>query len=679
LGIKKSTAFSRFYTGLVGLILLFTASIVFSEQNAVRLKIVPQNPIVNEEFRVEIYVSGNFFTDVSILPPERMGVFKITGGPYIRPDVSKNGIIISFTVRSRSKGKHLLRSFVIKSGSSRVKTEEVLINVIRIKQEVLWQVPKKTVYIGEAVPVKLQLSLWNVPEIPVSVDVRVPKNALLEEFSLYSGIKEKTEDERKHFIIPLKAFLVTPARTGYIRLPAARVLLSDNRKYYSKAVTLRVIPLPKRLQKSKAIGTFYTGYSIKPEKAVTGKEVTVKVTLSGRGNLNYLRLPVPEISGKPLKRTEKVNNFYASEKGYTGSVTEIYKFRLKNPGSYRCIVPAFYYLDSKTQRVKKIADWNLNFKVIKEKEAKSAKTQVLFNKWPLMNINRYRVFSYKKMYRIAWVYLFFLPGPFLIIIFLVLDKIKKRKRKWKIPVLIVVSLLLLNGTLINRHLKTGSSEAGESEAIEKALKYYDNADYENALNIFLKIADKTNNPAVIFNIAACYNGLDDYIEAIHYLRKMLKLDPASRTAIKYLVELERKEGLVNQIPASIRFNPDYFFILEVLIFNLFCLFLVLYIRRRNIRIVLFLIVLSIVFFISAGYLIYSINYINKKTGVIAVDQGELKKIPESIANAWVTLKGGTAVEVLESAGRYSLIRTGDGLLGWILRGSILPDYRTNNL
>lgn len=668
MGIKKSTDFTKFYTGLVGLIFLFTASLVFSEQNTVKLKILPQNPVVDKEFRVEIYVYGNFFTGVSVLPPEKLGVFTITGGPYIRPDISKNGIIITFTIKGKRKGKHLLGSFLIRSGSSRVKTEPLLLNIISVKQEAVWKVPKGAVYIGEAIPVRLELSLWNVPEIPSSVYVRVPEHALLEEFKLKSGIREDTEDERKHFTVPLKGYLVTPLRTGFLKLPPARVLLSGNRKYYSKSVTLRVIPLPKSVRRSKAVGDFLTEYSLYPVKVSMGKEITVTVTLSGRGNFNYLKLPVPEISGKPLKRTERINKFYAAEDGYRGLLSESYKIQLKTFGTYKCIIPSFYYIDDKTKRVKKIASRKLEFTVIKGKNAEPAGTAEDVSKWPIININNSRMLLYNKMYRMSWVYLLFLPGPLLIVIFIIIGKITKKRHKWKLPVLIVFSFLLFNGNLIDRR-----SNFENAEIVQKAIKYYEDMDYKKALNIFLKMADQNNNPDVLFDIAACYNELGNSVKAIHYLRKMLKLNPSNRLAKKYLSELEHKKSLNNQIPASIRLNPNYLFILEILIFNLFCVFLVLYLNKRNIRIVLFLIVLSIVFFISAGYLIYSVNYINKKTGIIAVEQGHLKKIPESIANTWVTLKGGTALEVLESAGKYRLIKTGDGLLGWVLSDSILLD------
>jgi len=154
---------------------------------------------------------------------------------------------------------------------------------------------------------------------------------------------------------------------------------------------------------------------------------------------------------------------------------------------------------------------------------------------------------------------------------------------------------------------------------------------------------------------------------------VLKLNPSDYTARKYLKGLELKNALDNQIMPSVFPDPNYLFILIIVIFNVFFLFLIVYLRKKDIRIVLLLIMLSVFLFVCAGLFAYSVHYLYKKTGIIAVEKSELKKIPENIARPWIHLKKGTAVEVLETAGGYRLIRTGDGILGWIVSGTVLFD------
>ncbi len=120
--LQADKTFSGYRKGLVSLLLFLTAAAVFSQGgNTVGLKVYPQSPAVDQEFKAEIYLYGNFFSDVVVLPPDRLGVFTITGGPYVRPDVSRNGIIITFTLKSRRKGRHLLKSFTVKSGPAVIK------------------------------------------------------------------------------------------------------------------------------------------------------------------------------------------------------------------------------------------------------------------------------------------------------------------------------------------------------------------------------------------------------------------------------------------------------------------------------------------------------------------------------------------------------------------------------
>ncbi|NOY08800.1 MAG: hypothetical protein GXP33_08150 [Spirochaetes bacterium] len=669
---QADRTFSGYRKGLVSLLLFLTAAAVFSQGNPVGLKVYPQGPAVDQEFKVEIYLYGNFFSDVVVLPPDRLGVFTITGGPYVRPDVSRNGIIITFTLKSRRKGKHLLRSFTVKSGQAVIKTKPEWITITGIKPKVMWRIPKRNVYIGETIPVSLEFSVWNTLEIPGSVKVRTPAHSWFEEFNSGSKIKADKTNGTQHFIVPLKNYLITPIRTGFLKLLPARVLLNNNKSLYSNSVTLRVVPLPRAVKKSGAVGDFNMKYSLNTEQITSGDRLTVKITLSGRGNLNYLNLPVPVIDGKVLKNPVKEENFSAAADGYNGYISRTYEIRKKNPGSYKCIIPDFYYIDSKSGRVKKIKSHILKFTVVKEKQSAAASVKIREQKWVLRDINSAAGMAGMadvKIYKIPWVYLLFLPGPVFLLFFMIIRRIADRNTGWKIPFVLVLSVLLLNGAV---H-KNGNTEAGNG-SISRGINFYNNSDYTKALDEFLSVdPEHVSSTALFFDIAACYNQLDDYVKAIHYLRKVLKLNPSDYTARKYLKGLELKNALDNQITPSVFPDPNYLFILIIVIFNVFFLFLIVYLRKKDIRIVLLLIMLSVFLFICAGFFAYSVHYLHKKTGIIAAEKSELKKIPENIARPWIHLKNGTAVEVLETAGGYRLIRTGDGILGWVVSGTVMFD------
>ena len=84
------------------------------------------------------------------------------------------------------------------------------------------------------------------------------------------------------------------------------------------------------------------------------------------------------------------------------------------------------------------------------------------------------------------------------------------------------------------------SDQSTDEKLEKAANYYNNKDYQNAINEYLKIKPATSD--TMLGIASSYQNMGDNDNAIEYYKQALNLAPANSDIAYYIAALYSEKG-----------------------------------------------------------------------------------------------------------------------------------------
>jgi len=254
-----------------------------------------------------------------------------------------------------------------------------------------------------------------------------------------------------------------------------------------------------------------------------------------------------------------------------------------------------------------------------------------------------------------WVYFLFLPG---IIVFVVLFF-----NRHKVSVVFIIfSVFLLLGV----------SDPFPTYHITNGFLKLDNGNYEDALNDF-KLAEKDLpcNPALKYNIALMFYLTENRSNSLCYLRKSIILDPQDAVPRNVLGIIERKLGLKNQVPPGIKLHPDIPFIFLIVFTNLTCIILGLVYRYKKGGLFIFFVFFVFLSSCSLAMYVFSLSEIDEKVGVVAHDEGILKKIPMDIANSWMSFTQGTSLKINGFANGYWLVESEHGFEGFIYETDLL--------
>jgi hypothetical protein len=178
---------------------------------------------------------------------------------------------------------------------------------------------------------------------------------------------------RNYRTVVLKQTVLFPQRAGKITIPSARMSMNvrvpaqrrqrsffddfldlhDNvtRSFSSAPVTIDVKPLPegKPASFSGAVGDFKMTSSISTNQMKTNDAVTVKVTISGNGNINYFKNPEIIFPNDFDKLDPQVaRNIRVSASGVTGTRTIEYNAIPRYAGNFTIPKAEFTYFDLKS-------------------------------------------------------------------------------------------------------------------------------------------------------------------------------------------------------------------------------------------------------------------------------------------------------------------------------------------
>ena len=248
-------------------------------------------------------------------------------------------VTLIYMVNGRNPGAFVIPAIDVKTDTGVVRTEPIALKVEPQKPgaqqpaggdapvaSVRIEVPKKTVYLGESVPVEVRMFVdrrirWNIEEMPVLegegfTKVRFPRPQQ----------EAMRKDGREYDVLSFRT-TISPGRAGKVTLgpmevpfvasiprakrarPKSPFDLLDNdffdepfgvfgqmerRKVTADPVELDVKPLPaagRPADFSGAVGKFQMAVESNPKKVKVGDPVTLKMRISGKGNFDRVNAP----------------------------------------------------------------------------------------------------------------------------------------------------------------------------------------------------------------------------------------------------------------------------------------------------------------------------------------------------------------------------------------------------
>lgn len=347
-----------------------------------------------EAFRL-IYTINNRNMDNLILP--RMSDFRIVGGPFqsinqsVINGVSSSQIRREYTIQAVNKGKFIIGGATIQSGGKSFVTNSVEIEVTdagaasnggtQPKNQtsntnsgvangsdlfIVLSVNKQNVYVGEQVSVTFRL--YSIYNSLTNQDATFPsytgawvqdiENSQDQTFSIdnYNGKRYLTAVLRKSILIPQDAGIIElgPMTAKYLVQTVERTgdpfqdFFGGVQKQFiknikSNVVKLNVKALPQNGKPAgyrNATGDFSIQASVDKTKLAVNDAITLKIKVSGEGNLMLLEKPGYELPQGFESYEPKVKDaILVKESGISGSRTYELVGIARSPGTY--VIPSY--------------------------------------------------------------------------------------------------------------------------------------------------------------------------------------------------------------------------------------------------------------------------------------------------------------------------------------------------
>ena len=649
---QRVSKFAAKYT--VAILLLLVANTLSAEKPSIETYL-SRNPIgLGEKVFLSIDIGYEDVEKVSIEKPEwPLGLVPLTG-PTIRTFVDADDsdqprkVRISYTFRADRLGRIAVSNQMIRAGDFSLETEPFVIGVgywrnreVYIPLIGEWQVEEGPVVVGQSI--RAVVMLRDMVEIPVvgTIDVVAPTGALIARSPEVGPLERRHIGNTTIYQLPVATFLVTPSRTGRIALSEARIQIGEA-VAVAQSVAISVEPAPDEISSSGAVGTFALSLEASSEERHPGEEVAVLVRIEGRGNLNYLALPEPEVEGLVLSDRSLKEDIRVTYNGFDGSRSVRYRFLIQNIGIAAIEIPKFYWYDPDSESIEYEDEKRIEFVV------RSPPVDHVDEGFPFTIELPPEIFAHNttRLYNDAANYLWLIPG---IIVILVLIVLKKSR-------IILVSIVVLIG-------------AGQPEGdpqIDAAIEMYANGQYAEAMIVFGDILKRMpGNPGLHYNRGVASYRAGNYQLAIHSIRTAIEIVPNDKKYREFAEWANTELALPTLIHPVLRFNLDILYAIGMAALSLATVaFVAQIVKNRGVFVIVAILTgaLGLLAFTSLG-IIHVRN--DRATGVIAEGAAEVRIIPRETAAVRQTLPAGTSLRIVDRAEEYLLVRTGDGSSGWV--------------
>ncbi len=221
----------------------------------------------------------------------------------------------------------------------------------------------------------------------------------------------------------------------------------------------------------------------------------------------------------------------------------------------------------------------------------------------------------------------------------------------------------------------GPSPAGPPAAgwAAEAERAFEQGDLPAALRLYGQVEQVLPDSAALQrNLAVVYRAAGRPAEAVHRLRRALRLNPLDRPARRELQDLEREAELAAQAPPGVPVPPEWPFIAFLVLANLTAVAALLSRRRGSPGLLALALLLAFLSLAAMGAFVGLCAVENRPAGVAAAGAA-LSQVPEPGAVERTPLPAGTSLRIRGAIRGYWLVETGLGVRGWIAREKVLVD------
>lgn len=244
----------------------------------------------------------------------------------------------------------------------------------------------------EQEPIKLTYKLYTASQITVPSDLKMPN---VQDFTIYEIEQPKTAqwttesvNGKAYKCAVWKQYIVYPQSTGKLTVPGSSVqinrvvhhnnvdpieqMFNPGSTYHEEemdiavpALTVNVVPLPQRPANfSGGVGHFNMSAAISKSQVKAGEPVTVRVSLSGVGNMKLVKQPTVNFPKDFEVYDPKVtDNTQNTNAGVEGSMTYEFIAIPQNKGDFTIPAVEFTYYDTQTSGYKTIKSSVMKLKV----------------------------------------------------------------------------------------------------------------------------------------------------------------------------------------------------------------------------------------------------------------------------------------------------------------------------
>ena len=233
-------------------------------------------------------------------------------------------------------------------------------------------------------------------------------------------------------------------------------------------------------------------------------------------------------------------------------------------------------------------------------------------------------------------------------------------------------LVFLGAVLLAVPVEPSGDEAGT--LVREAQEAFEAGRIEEAVDLYTRAATLLpGNPALEHNLGICQAASGRIGEAVVHLRRSLRTRPADPLTRRALQAVQDHAGLEAQLPLPVPLDPEVPFAAVLVLANLSLGAAGFAVRRKRVRTVILVILLSIATVIALGFFLGLLYNENRPAGVVVGQDVGLLRIPEHDARASFVLPPGTSLRIRGRAGDYFLVETAFRLRGWVPSEAMLLD------
>ena len=392
---------------------------IFSVRGAEKVSFTVDAPInisKNDRFNV-VYEVNAKFDDNSFVPPSFEG-FAIVAGPSTSTSSFSHTVngqttagktyAITYALAPQREGVLTIGPATIKVGGKSYSTEPLPIGVLgddynksAVGQNDLMlrlDLSKKSVYQGEPLRATLNFYTTRVAAVQAFQSTPVFNGFWSQEESANKSSSRKVVNGKVYQVSSVIDYILYPQRSGTLTIEpisvsaVARVqvkssyhpffggggfetqLVEQSLKSPAVKVTVKEFPAGAPASFSGAVGNYTLSHKLSSTEVAANSAVTLQLTISGKGNLNFISAPTLSLPASfelyDVKSEEKIT-------GNQGYRRFDYPFIVRAEGEYDIAPVEFSFFDLETKSYKTVATPPMKLVVTPDKGASSSQQQMV--------------------------------------------------------------------------------------------------------------------------------------------------------------------------------------------------------------------------------------------------------------------------------------------------------------